>query len=190
MANTDQNKLVAGSLAETARRNNTSLSASFMSVRCFVMVDVSGSMRMVDCEGGRSRFDVATEQLVRLQNENAGDIAVGCFSDRAELCPSGVPVMMGGETHLDEGLRLLKMADGTDIRLVLISDGAPHSEESAMAVARSFQSPISTIYVGREGGAGCDFLRCLAAATGGVSIVNDTKKLNLLSENITRLLAA
>lgn len=184
------NEMVQGSLGAVARKNNQSLAASFMSVKCLVMVDVSASMNSHDAGNGQSRYDAAIDQLKRLQNANAGEIAVCSFSNKAEFCPSGVPVFQSGMTDLVAALNMMKMADGCGIKLVLISDGEPNDEDAALKLAGKFTSKIDTIFVGDETGAGRDFLRRLSAATGGVSIVNQTGQLNLLSENITRLIGA
>jgi len=182
--------IVAGSLGAVAKKNNTSIAAGFMNVKAFVMVDTSASMRINDAGGGVSRYDAARKQLEDLQNENPGEIAVACFSNRADFCPSGVPFMMGGMTDMAAALKMMLMADNTDIRLVLISDGEPDDEAKTLKVAAQFKSKIDTIFVGDETGSGRDFLRKLSAATGGIAVVNETKDLSLLSENITKLIAA
>lgn len=184
------NEIVQGSLGAVSRKNNQSLAASFLSVECLVMVDVSASMNDRDAGNGQSRFEAAVEQLKRLQNENAGQIAVCAFSNRAEFCPSGIPYFQGGMTDLCAALNMMKMADACGIKLVLISDGEPNDEEAALKLAEKFTSKIDTIFVGSETGSGREFLRRLSAATGGVSIVNNAGQLNLLSENITRLIGA
>lgn len=182
--------MITGSLGAVARKNNQSLAFSFMSVKCLVMVDVSASMGDMDAGDGLSRYDAACEQLKALQNANAGEIAVCSFSDKAEFCPSGVPIFQRRNTDMSAALQMMKMADGCGIKLVLISDGEPNDEDEALKIASKFTSRIDTIFVGSETSSGRDFLRRLSAATGGVSIVNKTEQLNLLSENITRLIGA
>ena len=56
------------------------------------------------------------------------------------------------------------------MRFVVISDGAPDSESMALAEARKFTEKIDTVFIGREGSDGRDFLRDLAKASGGQSI--------------------
>lgn len=182
--------LVAGSLAAVTKKNSQSLAEGFMNVKAFVMVDVSYSMSDRDATGGRSRYGVACDELAQLQSANPGEIGVGAFSDNAQFCPGGVPVFQKGGTSYAAALRMMKMADGCGIRLILISDGEPQDGNEAMKLARTFRSKIDTIYVGRETGSGRAFLADLSAATGGISIVNETSKLNLLSENVGRLIAA
>lgn len=143
-----------------------------------------------DAGGGMSRYDAAVKQLDHLQNENPGEIAVASFSNHANFCPSGVPINQSGMTDMVAALKMMLMADNTDIRLVLISDGEPNSEEEALKIASKFKSKIDTIFVGNETGMGREFLKKLAAATGGIAVVNKTEDLGLLSDNITKLIAA
>jgi len=184
------NQIVAGSLGAVARKNNTSIAMGFMGVKAFVMVDVSSSMDTPDAGENKSRYKAACEQLERLQNEMPGEIAVGAFSNNAQFSPSGVPLHMGGMTDMVAALQMMLMADNTDIRLVLISDGEPDNESKTLSVASKFKSKIDTIFVGDETGPGRNFLRKLAAATGGIAVVNKTQDLGLLSENLTKLIAA
>lgn len=188
MANNQQ--MVQGSLSAVTKKKGESLAAGFLNVKAFVMVDVSASMGANDAGNGKSRYDAACEQLERLQKENPGEIAVGCFSSRAEFCPGGIPVMIGSMTDMVAALRLMKMADACGIRLILISDGEPNDESSTLREASKFTSKIDTIFVGPEGDPGREFLRKLSAATGGISITNQTEQLGKLSDNITRLIAA
>jgi hypothetical protein len=182
--------IVAGSLGAVARKNGTSIATGFMNVKAFVMVDVSGSMMDRDAPGGFTRYEAACVQFTHLQDENPGQIAVAAFSSRADFCPSGVPIINGGTTDMVAALEMMLMADNTDIRLVLISDGEPDNAPQTLKTAAKFKSKIDTIFVGSETGAGREFLRQLAAATGGVAVVNKPGELNLMSENITRLIAA
>lgn len=184
------NKIVAGSIGAVAHKKGTSIAAGFMAAKAFVMVDVSGSMDQGDAGNDKTRYDVACEQLEKLQNGKPGEIAVGAFSNNANFCPSGIPIRQSGMTNMAAALKMMLTADNTDIRLVLISDGEPDSESATLKVAAKFKSKIDTIFVGSETGYGRDFLKRLAASTGGVSAVNEISQLNLLSENITRLIAA
>lgn len=186
----NQQSIVAGSLGNVAKKNGTSIAAGFMNAKAFVMVDVSASMGTSDAGGGLTRYEVALVQLTKLQDENPGEIAVGAFANRAEFCPSGIPINQNGMTDMAAALKMMLMADNTDIRLVLISDGEPNDETETLKIARKFKSKIDTIFVGNEQAAGREFLRKLAAATGGVAVVNKVEQLDLLSENITRLIAA
>jgi Mg-chelatase subunit ChlD len=111
------------------------------------------------------------------------------FQRECQFCPGGVPVMRNGSTDMVAALKMLKMADATDIRLVLISDGEPNDEAGAFSEAAKFASKIDTIYIGPETGSGREFLRELSRLTGGISITNETEQLGKLSENITRLIS-
>lgn len=190
MRSSNQQTIVAGSVGAVARKNGTSIASGFLNVKAFVMVDISGSMQTCDAGGGLSRYEAALAQLTRLQDQNPGEIAVGSFASSANFCPAGVPTFPGGGTDMAAALSMMLMADNTDIRLVLISDGEPDSAPNALKIARKFRSRIDTIFVGDESGPGRKFLQELAAATGGVAVVNKTEDLGLLSDNITRLIAA
>lgn len=191
MANRNQ-QIVAGSLGAIAQKSGESLASSFLNVECIAMVDTSGSMGAHDAQGEQTRYEAACKELERLQAENAGKIGVCCFSDWAQFCPGGVPQYLGSGTDMVKALRMLKMADGTGIRLILISDGAPDEPEAALAEARKFSSKIDTIYIGPESGIGRDFLYKLSQATGGISITNAAADLGKgkLSDNITKLIGS
>jgi hypothetical protein len=185
--------IVQGSLSAVSKQANQSLASGFLNVKAFVMVDVSASMGVkdIDATGTKSRYDAACEQLANLQKENPGEIAVGCFSQRAEFCPGGVPVFMYSMTDMVAALRLMKMADGAGIRLILISDGEPNDEESTLKEARKFSSKIDTIFVGPETDqTGRAFLKKLSQATGGINIDSKAQDLGKLSDNVTLLIGA
>lgn len=190
MANQNNQQIVQGSLGAVAKKTGNSIATGFLNVKCLVMVDVSGSMSSADASGGKTRYEAACEQLERLQAENPGEIGVCAFSDRAEFCPSGVPINQGGGTDMLAALRMMKMADACGIKLILISDGEAGDEAGTLKEAAKFSSKIDTIYIGPETGPGREFLRKLSLATGGISITNQTGELGKLSENITKLIGA
>ena len=147
-------------------------------------------MNASDCPGQRRRYDVACEQLIRLQKELPGKVGVISWSCTVSFCPGGVPTFLRGGTDLVGALKFIKPADGTTIKLILISDGEPDygSEQKALDIASQFKSKIETIYIGPEGGPGRDFLRRLAEATGGKSVNQDLSQLGQLSQTMRGLL--
>lgn len=166
------NAIIPGSITAISQYSNKSLAESFLSVDVLLLVDMSGSMTMNDAQDGKARHEVAQDELMRLQTEMPGKIGVISFSDKAEFCPSGVPSPMFGGTNMVGALQLVKPADGTGIRFILISDGLPDDAEATLRVARGFESKIDTIYIGPEAGwdsHGREFLEKLAACTGGQS---------------------
>ncbi len=180
--------LVRGSLSALSQRDNLSLAESFLNVDAVLIVDMSGSMAAEDAPGGKSRYEAAEAELVRLQEQNPGKLAVIAFSSDVQFCPSGVPIRFGGGTDMAQALRFVKPADGLGIKFILISDGQPDSEKETLKVARSFKSRIDTVYIGPGDGHGQDFLSKLAAESGGVS--TQSKAPGLLAENVQLLLAA
>jgi len=164
---------VPGSLKAAAIRDDVSIAESFLSADHIILVDVSGSMVAEDSHGGRRRFDVACWELAKLQQDLPGKIAVFSFSNRVQFVPAGVPIFERGGTDLTAALTYVKIADGT-VSFVVVSDGLPDDEQSALAIAATFESKIDTVYVGPETDrSGADFLRKLAQAAGGKSVVAD-----------------
>ena len=179
--------IVKGSIADVAEKRKQSIAVSFMNAQMIVLLDVSGSMMGCDTTSGRSRHDVAEEELTRLQNENEGKVALICFSDLVLFCPNGLPSRMNGSTNLAEGLRFIKRADGTNIKLVVISDGEPNSEYEALEVASTFKSKIHTIHIGSEyDKSGRDFLQLLASKTGGTAL--KSKEIGKLKAEVEEIL--
>lgn len=189
------NAIVPGSLQAIAQSSGASIAETFINAETIIVVDVSGSMTIQDVtsaswetglQKGPSRYDRACQELADLQADLPGKIAVVAFSSAVEFCPSGRPVFQGGGTDLAAALKFVHVADECDIRFIVISDGEPDDEARALKAARKFRSKIDTIFVGPAGGAGQDFLRRLANASGGQNITaNQVKD---LSKNVQKLL--
>lgn len=185
-------QLVRGSLEDMAKQSRQPLAKTFMQCECLILIDVSGSMLYQDC-GQRTRYEVACDQLVRLQRDNPGKIALVAWSSDAAFCPSGVPSKPSGSTDLVKALTWIKPADGTGIRIIVISDGTPDDPRGALALAANYQSKIDTIYVGPEGlegETGRRFMQDLARVSGGIAVSQDVSQIGLLSETVTKLLKA
>jgi hypothetical protein len=184
------NQLVYGSLSDIAQRSGKSVAHTFLNIDALIMVDTSASMETEDCSGGRRRYDLACEQLIRLQREIPGKIGLISWNSDARFCPGGIPSSPYGGTDLANVLTFIQPADGTGIKLILISDGEPDNEDKALALAKKFKSQIETIYIGPEVGAGRDFLRRLAEAAGGRGVSQSVQDLGNLSKVVRGLLAA
>jgi Mg-chelatase subunit ChlD len=163
------------------------LAESFLNVDAVLIVDMSGSMSAEDAPGGLSRWQAAENELLRLQEQMPGKLAVIAFSSEVQFCPSGIPIRFGGGTDMAKALRFVKPADGLEIRFILISDGQPDSKSETLKVARGFKSRIDTVYIGPEGGSGHKFLTKLANQS--VGIAAQSKAPGLLADNVTMLLA-
>jgi Mg-chelatase subunit ChlD len=183
-----KNAIVKGSLSAISKRNNCSLAESFLSADVLLLVDMSGSMSATDAPGGLSRYQAAENDVIRLQHRHEGKVALVCFSSTVMFVPGGKPLRMGGGTDLAKALRYIKVADDADIKLILISDGLPNNSESALSVAMTFKSKISTIYIGPENDmqGGRAFLKKLADATGGQSLKSDSP--GLLADKVETLM--
>lgn len=134
-----------------------------------------------------SRYEVACSELRKLQASLPGQIAVIAFSDKPEFAPAGTPRMIGGGTDLTKALAFVRAADGCDMRFVVISDGQPDNETTALAEAARFTSRIDTVFVGPNGDPGAAFLKRLAAASGGQYSKNEVHQ---IAERVERLLLA
>jgi uncharacterized protein with von Willebrand factor type A (vWA) domain len=183
------NAIITGSIGAIARRDGKSIAETFINADVIVIVDTSGSMNSHDSRGGKSRYEVACQELADLQNSLPGKIAVLAFSSEIIFCPAGIPQYFGGGTDLEKALKFAKQADVTGMRFIVISDGEPNSERDAMNVAKTFKNKISTIYVGpEEYPAGREFLERLAKASGGLSVT--AEKAQELAANVRLLLKA
>jgi hypothetical protein len=177
--------IVPGSLMAQGQH---SLAESFLNADAILIVDMSGSMGMEDAPGEIARWDAAENELIRLQAENPGKLAVVAFSGTVEFCPTGIPPRLGGGTNMAAALRFVKPADGTGVKFILISDGEPDDKMEVLNVAYSFESKIDTVYIGPEGGRGASFLAKLAQQAGGMATTS--KAPGLLADNVTLLLKA
>jgi len=181
------NAIVVGSIGDVAQKSSQSIAHSFVNAKIIAVVDVSGSMAVHDARDGQSRYDVALQELATLQRRNPGEVAVLAFSSKVEFIPGGVPPLFGKGTDLAGALRFAKMADAPGLRFVVISDGQPNDEQTALAAARAIKARIDVVYVGPEGGAGSQFLAQLAnTGRGQVAKVS----INELSNTVERLALA
>jgi hypothetical protein len=181
--------VVAGSMLDEAQKTGQSLANTWLNCKIAVLCDGSGSMYMEDSRGHKSRFSILKEELIRLQGDNPGAVAVISFSEFAEWNPDGMPVQGGGSTNLLEALRFVKAVDGTGIKIAVISDGEPDDEQGCLSFAKTFQTKIDAIYVGPENEHyGRDFLRSLTDATGGK--FQDDFKVDKLADKVVLLLGS
>jgi Mg-chelatase subunit ChlD len=166
--------LVTGSLQDLAQRNNQSIAETFINCDVVILVDTSGSMNASDSRNGRSRYDVACEELKALQGSLPGRIAVLSFSSDVIFCPSGVPIFLGANTDMAKALQFAKVADTPGMRFILLSDGEPDDPQKTLSIASGYKNRIDAIYVGPEDNPiGRDFLQRLAKASGGQTITAD-----------------
>jgi hypothetical protein len=180
-------EIVYGSLGYLEQQGK-SIAESFLSLGAIVMIDISLSMDTCDCQNGQTRYQVACDELRRLQRQIPGKVGVIEWASGHAFMPGGVPSLPCGSTNLTSVLEFVKQADDCGITLILISDGEPDNEITAMDMARKFRSKIDTIYIGPEGGPGADFLRRLSSLTGGQSVNNTTRGIVTLAQTVTKLL--
>jgi len=170
-----QNAVVVGSIADVAKREGQSLAESFLSCDAVILVDVSGSMNATDSRGGKSRYEVALQELAELQLHMPGKLAVIAFSDTTLFAPGGQPPMLNGGTNLAGALKFARVADVPGMQFVVISDGVPDDKVQALAEAAKYKAKISTVFTGPEGDheSGRAFLAKLAGKSGGEAVTAD-----------------
>lgn len=178
--------VVPGSLQNISQQKGISLAESFLDVDVLLIVDMSGSMGQHDAPGRISRYQAAEQELARLQNELPGKIGVVAFSSWPVFCPNGVPPRLDGGTDMKAALDFVKVADDTGIKFILISDGEPNDERETLKVAKTFKTKIDTVFIGPELSPGKEFLKKLAAATGGKQV--DSKEVGMLAKPVMGLL--
>jgi hypothetical protein len=156
-----------GSLQDAADKSGRSLFDVMADMAALVAIDVSSSMSTRDGKEGATRNDAAEKALRNLQADNPGKIGLIQFSGSAEWRPTGVPDRNGGTTNLAAALELMQPYNGTGLKLFVVSDGEPDSEERCLQLAKKFTSTkIDTVFIGS--GEGWRFLKKLADLTGGV----------------------
>lgn len=168
------NQIVAGSLSALAQQNNTGIAESFLNADVIILIDVSGSMDSKDARDNQRRYDVACQELAKLQTNLPGKIAVVAFSSSVQFVPGGVPPFEAGGTDLAKALRFVQVVDGL-VKFIVISDGQPSDEKECLYIAGTFKSKIDVVYVGPEDDfmRGRKFLEKLAAASSGTFVVAD-----------------
>jgi hypothetical protein len=167
--------VTAGSLQDHAAKLGIDVSEALMLAEVVILMDGSGSMGDHDTRDGRSRFDVAEEELVKIQAAYPGKVALVEFSSDVTFLPGGVPQRPGDMTRLDLALEWAKVAGGIpDMKVVVISDGYPDDSERCLRLAKQhYPHGIHTIFVGPDDprDEGLLFLKELSALTGGTKFV-------------------
>lgn len=182
------NQIVIGSLSQIAQSNNQSLAESFMQADCILLLDESGSMDTNDATDNKTRRQVAREEVIRLQKDYPGKIALIAFSDYPVFCPAGIPVTLDGSTNLYSALEYIKPCDNTGMKIIIVSDGVPSRPDECIRLAGTFKTRIDVVFIGNETDyqGGRAFLEKLAKATGGQSLKSDTP--GLLGAKVETLL--
>lgn len=149
--------------ASLSLRDAAKQSLSRTTSKAIVIVDCSGSMETRDALGGKRRIDALREILESLRAQHQFQMIV--FGTDAVF--ASVIREPSGSTMLHLAIDLAANVTGKDSTVILISDGEPDSEALAFQSAARLKAKIQCFFVGQPGGAGEDFLRRLASATGG-----------------------
>jgi len=164
------NQIVKGSLSEVAQTSGKSLAEVWLDVDAMILVDVSWSMVGKD-NTELSRLDRARKELIRLQGEMSGKLAIVSFSESVEFHANGILPDEQSTTNLTGALKYALRSDAIPgFRFVIISDGEPDNSESALKVAKSFKNKIDTVFIGGDFDGGRKFLEKLSGVSGGKSM--------------------
>lgn len=185
-------EITKGSIADLMQNENVTLAESFMTCDCVVLFDVSGSMNNIDNMNG-TRFDRGVKELKSIQQAMPGKYAIIQFADRVDFMPGGVPVMgiSGDGTDLTAALKYAKIADEIpDMRFIVISDGEPNNDLTALKIASQYKNRIDTIFIGREhdrwSAHAREFLFKLAQISGGNAVTTAAEN---IGQTVTLLLS-
>jgi len=181
-------KIVKGSLSDIAAAKNIPLAEAILDVDYVALVDISYSMdELAGREGTASRWEQMVAALNNLQIQNPGKWLVVEFSTNVAPRPNGEPSKPNGSTNLSYGLDFVLPFDGF-AQIFIISDGEPDNPEAALTAAMKFRSKLNVIAVGNA--AGSEFLKTLAAATGGITIPIKEAQARLITDGIKLLMEA
>jgi Mg-chelatase subunit ChlD len=153
-----------------------------------ILCDVSGSMALP--VGAKRKIDILKEAL----EDSAREEDVICVFDSAPRVVGRGPkhahvLEPGGQTDMAAGIRLA--ATYNPARTLVISDGLPDSEQSAIAAADALPGIIDVLYIGPENDSqAIAFMNRLARAGCGRVVVNDISRArsDLLGRQIAGLL--
>lgn len=141
-----------------------------------VLCDVSGSMMDLIGHSGLSKYD---HLKIALDDVLSGwpKIVLVAFASSAKRLRSAKDLpdpqigALGGGTDLGRALR--QVANMKPSKTIVISDGCPDNEHSALAEAEGLTGSIDTIYCGPDSHPAVRFLQKLSRSTGGVQVTWD-----------------
>ena len=126
------------------------------------LLDVSGSM---SAKVGKER------KIDHLRNVMGGYPAAKKFSFSDNVHDEKNIPEPNGSTDLAKAFRYLRNTGLKPKRVVLVSDGEPNEESSALNEAKELAIPIDIIFIGDKGSRGERFMEKLASASGGQHMV-------------------
>lgn len=172
--------LQAGSLASLVKQHQGQQST-------MLLLDHSYSMTDPVAPGSRTRSIDALRTMVTQLKEEMPSLPLVAFGGARAWVVNRVGEPAGG-TPLAEALDFARLHHA--LRVIIISDGIPNSEEGALRAAREFNGPIDVFYVGPRPSRGEDFLKRLALASGGQFQSTTLAQPKQLAAGIRGLLAA
>lgn len=151
--------------------------------RSLLLVDTSGSMSNFIASGG-TRIDALRKTVTELKSTHS--VPVASFSGRGVRMIEGEIPNPAGHTPLTEAIDFGKYQGAT--HLVVVTDGEPDNQHSALDSARSFGGVIDVFFIGDPNDFGAAFAKRLAESTGGNVNVTDLGAPKQLAAGIAGLL--
>lgn len=160
-----------------------------------LLLDVSGSMK-ASLRNGKTRIEGLREVVAGIQSRQAVPMIAFGIHPHDVLEPTmrgeGEVAMVtevpdaSGSTPLAEAIDMARLKGFG--QAVVISDGCPNDQHSAMESARQFGGRIDVIFVGNPGEYGSAFLDELAKITGGSRFEGDLAEVKELTGAVIGLL--
>lgn len=164
--------------------------------------DFQKKIFLLDVSGSMENYVDDNSKLDHLRNimKDYPEARKVCFSsdvycniDRDGNLDCDIPQFASGTTDLARAIRYLRTMKRPE-RIVLISDGEPDDQYSAMHEAVQFSVPIDIIFIGKKGSSGERFMINLAKNTNGKEFtIEDKSNVNFqkqLSVKIAGLLTS
>lgn len=165
--------LVVGSIQDVAKGGDTTL--ALMSATMVLVCDRSGSMGDYDSDA-RCKYKVEDDVVESLQKKHPGKVALIAFNDFSYLVLDGRLPSPEGGTNMALALELAYPMFEAGLSIVLISDGMPDDKESVFEWAKKMRGKLDTIFIGKVGSDGDQFMKKVAKIAGGTHQVNEATK--------------
>ena len=159
-----ETSIAEGSIFDLAKRQNKKPEEIIANADVIVLLDCSSSMEC-GVGNGSTRYDEAVKALEMIQQRYQGKVLLITFNAWASVQYGGLPPKPSGTTNLTHALEIASEFDDMGMKFIVVSDGQPDNQNSALSVAGTFKSEIDTIFIGRDGDYGLTFMNQLATGT-------------------------
>lgn len=160
----NRHDVAKGSIKDIAAAEGKEEAEVLAEADAVILIDISSSMldRMSD---GSSKHEHAKKNVLQLQRDFVGKLAIVQFNNFPKLCLDGIIDGASGGTSLTPALEFIEPLDAMpDVRFIIVSDGQPQDGTRALAAANRFKSEIDVIWIGEDNDLqGREFMEKLAS---------------------------